>query len=116
MAIISIIIGVVGFAVGIGTFTRWYCLIKVRRFVTGTVLRLRLPFVVIDVCCVLLRYGIINSGSTPNHLKGKGSGPFRPILLDFPSLPEQNLQLIEAVDNFSLHNTPCGQAAGARKL
>ena len=90
--------------------------IKVRRFVTGPVLRLRLPFVVIDVCGVLLRYGIINGGYAPNNSKVKGSGPFRPILLDFPSTSEQNLQLIEAVEVFWLHNTPYGQAAGEQAL
>jgi hypothetical protein len=88
--------------------------IKVRRLATGPVLRLRLFFVAIDVCGVLLPDGIINGGSVPNDSKIKSSGRFRPILLDFPSTSEQNLQLIEAGEVFWLHNAPYGQAAGAQ--
>jgi hypothetical protein len=79
-------------------------------------LGLRLLFVAIDVCGVLLRYGIINGGSAPSNSKIKSSGRFRPILLNFPRTSEQNLQLIEAVKVFWLHNTPYGQAAGAQAL
>jgi hypothetical protein len=82
----------------------------------GPVLGLRLPFLGIDVCGVLLGYGIINGGSALNNSKAKSIGPFRPILLDLPGTSEQNLQLIEVVEVFWLHNTPYGQAAGARAL
>jgi hypothetical protein len=80
------------------------------------VLGLRLLFVAIDACGVLLRYGIINGGSAPSNSKIKSSGRFRPILLNFPGTSEQNLQLIEAVKVFWLHNTPYGQTAAAQAL
>jgi hypothetical protein len=82
----------------------------------GLVLGLRLPFLGIDVCGVLLRYGIINGGSALNNSRTKSVGLFRPILLDLPSTSEQNLQLIEVVEVFWLHNTPYGQTAGAQAL
>jgi hypothetical protein len=82
----------------------------------GPVPGLRRPFLGIDVCGVLLRYGIIYGGSALNNSRTKSIGLFRPILLDLPSTSEQNLQLIEVVEVFWLHNTPYGQAAAAQAL